>query len=57
MDVMRGETVDAELDRLIEKRSRIGDPEAVEELWKRSVARHNKQRADEGAAAGGRNRR
>ena len=40
MDVMHT-SVDAELDRLIGRRARTGDPEAVEELWKMSVRRHH----------------
>jgi hypothetical protein len=33
-------SVDAELDRLVEKRARTGDAEAVQMLWNGSVRRH-----------------
>ena len=33
MDVVRGEMVEAELNRLIEKRAALEDPAAKEELW------------------------
>ena len=44
MDVMRAETVDAELDRLITRRAsqdRRPDPDEREESWKASVRAHN----------------
>jgi hypothetical protein len=41
LDSRKDETVDAELDRLVEKRARTGDPEAVHELWKGSVRRYH----------------
>lgn len=48
MDVMRGEIVEAELDRLIEKRaSRKPDPGEQEELWKESVRTYTAQRHEE----------
>jgi hypothetical protein len=41
-----GEAVEADLDRLIERRSRKGevDPDEQEELWKESVRRFNEKR-------------
>jgi hypothetical protein len=42
-----GEIVEAELDRLIEKRAALEDPEAKEELWVRSVERYNARRREE----------
>ena len=48
MDVMRGELVEAELDRLIERRSnREPHPDEREELWKESVRRYNARRREE----------
>ena len=48
MDIARGELVEAELDRLIEKRSRKEpDPDEREELWKESVRRYNARRQEE----------
>ena len=48
MDVARGELVEAELDRLIEKRSsKEMDPDEREELWKESVRRYNARRREE----------
>ena len=46
MDVARGETVEADLDRLIERRSRKGevDPDEQEELWKESVRAYEEKR-------------
>jgi hypothetical protein len=34
-------SVDAELDRLVEKRARIGDAEAAQMLWNGSLRRHH----------------
>ncbi len=54
MDVMRADTVDAELDRLISRRAsqdRRPDPDEQEERWKASVRAHNaRQRAENRAA-------
>jgi hypothetical protein len=48
MDIVRGELVEAELDRLIEKRSRREpDPDEREELWKESVRLYNARRQEE----------
>jgi hypothetical protein len=43
--VARGEMVEAELDRMIEKRSRKGeaDPDEREDLWVESVRRYNER--------------
>lgn len=53
MNVARSEMVEAEEDRLIEKRSREGevDPDEREELWKESVRRYNARRREEMRAA------
>lgn len=52
MDVMRGEIVEAELDRLIERRSvKEPDPDEREELWQKSVRAYNARRRDEMRAA------
>jgi hypothetical protein len=53
VDVARSEMVEAEVDRLIEKRSRNGevDPDEREELWKDSVRRYNALRREEMRAA------
>ena len=52
MDVARGEAVEAELNRLIEKRS-LGelDPDEREELWKQSVRAYTARRHEEMRAA------
>lgn len=46
MDAARANVVDAELGRLIERRSRKGevDPDEREEAWKASVRRYNEHR-------------
>jgi hypothetical protein len=52
MDVARGEIVEAELDRLIERRSaKEPDPDEREELWQQSVRAYNARRRDETRAA------
>jgi hypothetical protein len=53
VDLMRGEMVEAELDRLIERRSRKGDvdPGEQEELWKQSVRAYSACRREEMKAA------
>ena len=53
MDVARTEAADAELMRIIERRSRKGelDPDEREELWKESVRRYNARRREEMRAA------
>jgi hypothetical protein len=51
MDVAHGEMVEAELNRLIEKRAVLEDPEPNEELWVRSVERCNARRQEEMRAA------
>lgn len=45
MEITRGEMVEAELDRLIEKRaSREPDPDEQEELWRASVRAYEEKR-------------
>jgi hypothetical protein len=45
MDIARSEAVEAELDRLIERRaSREPDPEEGHELWQASVDAYNEKR-------------
>ena len=52
MDVARSEAVEAELNRLIEKRSmREMDPDEREELWKESVRAYTARRREEMRAA------
>ena len=54
MDVMRADTVDLELDRLISRRAsedRREDPDEREELWKASVRAHNARVRAENRAA------
>jgi hypothetical protein len=54
VDVMRADTVDLELDRLISKRALQDtrpDPDEKEELWKASVRAHNAGRREEMRAA------
>ena len=52
MDVARRDTVDAERNRLIEKRSsRETDPDERDELWKASVAAYNARRREENRVA------
>jgi hypothetical protein len=46
-----GEAVEAELDRLIERRSRQKDPDEESELWKASVLRYNARRREENRLA------
>jgi hypothetical protein len=51
MDVAHGEMVEAELNRLIEKRAALEDPEAKDALWQRSVERYNARKEEEMRAA------
>jgi len=52
MDVARRDTVDVELNRLIEKRSsREIDADERDELWKASVAAYNARRREENRLA------
>jgi hypothetical protein len=52
MDVARRDTVEVELNRLIEKRSsRKTDPDEQDELWKASVAAYNARRREENRLA------
>jgi hypothetical protein len=52
VDVMRGEIVEADLDRLIEQRSaKEPDPDEREELWQGSVRAYNARRREEIRAA------
>jgi hypothetical protein len=43
VDIAHGEMVEKELDRLIEKRAAVEDPEALDELWLRSERRHREK--------------
>jgi hypothetical protein len=47
VDIAHGEMVEKDLDRLIEKRAAVEDPEAKEALWFRSVERYNARRRDQ----------
>jgi len=51
MDVAHGEMVEAELDAMIERRSRQKDPDEEHELWKESVRRYNARRREENRLA------
>jgi hypothetical protein len=51
MDVAHGELVEAELDAMIERRSRQKDPDEDHELWKESVRRYNARRREENRLA------
>ena len=44
MDIARGEMVEGELDRLIERRSRQKDLDQESELWRESAKRYEKKR-------------
>jgi hypothetical protein len=44
VDVMHGEMVEKELDRLIEGRSRQKDPDEEHELWRESVRAYEEKR-------------
>jgi hypothetical protein len=46
-----GGAVEAELDRLIERRSRQKDPDEESELWRESVRRYNARRREENRLA------
>jgi hypothetical protein len=43
-DISRGEMVEGELDRLIERRSRQKDPDEESELWRESVRAYEQKR-------------
>ena len=49
--VAPGEAVEADLNRLIERRSRQRDAEEESELWKESVRRYNARRREENRLA------
>jgi hypothetical protein len=52
MDVVHRDTVEVELNRLIERRSsRETDPDERDELWKASVATYNASRREENRLA------
>jgi hypothetical protein len=53
VDVAHTDAVEAELTRMIEKRSRKGesDPDEREEAWKASVRRYNARRREENRLA------
>ncbi len=46
-NIAKGELVEAELDRLVERRSRQKDPDEVDALWLASVMRHEERRQRE----------
>lgn len=45
------DVADRELERMVERRSRNGDPDEREELWKASVAAYNARRSEENRLA------
>ena len=51
MDVAQGEMVKKELDAMIQRRSRMVDPDEREELWKESVRAYTARRREEMRAA------
>jgi hypothetical protein len=52
VDIARGETVESDLDRLIERRSaREIDPDEREEIWKATVRAYTARRREEMRAA------
>ena len=51
MDIARSEAVEADLNRLIVRRSRQKDPEEENELWQESVRRYNARLQEERRAA------
>ena len=51
MEVAHEEMVKAELDAMIERRSRQKDPDEEHELWKESVRRYNARRREENRLA------
>jgi hypothetical protein len=50
-DIGRGEAVEAELDRLIERRSRQKDPDEESKAWQESVRRYNARWREENRLA------
>jgi hypothetical protein len=44
--ISRSESVEADLDRLIERRSRRKDPDEESQLWNESVRRYNERRRE-----------
>jgi hypothetical protein len=51
VDIARSEAVEADLDRLIDRRSRQKDPEEASEAWQESVRRYNVRLQEERRAA------
>ncbi len=52
MDISRGETIEVELDQLIERRARQReDEERVEAAWKESARRHRARKLEENRLA------
>jgi len=51
VDIARGETVEKELDAMIERRARQKDPDEEHELWRESVRRYNARRREENRLA------
>ena len=46
-DISNGEAVEADLSRLIERRSRQRDADEQEELWRESVRRYNERKQEQ----------
>ena len=46
-DISNGEAVEADLNRLIERRSRQRDADEQEELWRESVRRYNDRKQEQ----------
>jgi hypothetical protein len=51
VDIARSEAVEADLDRLIVRRSRQKDAEEASEAWQESVRRYNARRREENRLA------
>jgi len=51
VDIARGETVEKELNAMIERRSRTKEPDEASELWQESVRRYNARRREENRLA------
>jgi hypothetical protein len=51
VDLIRGEMVEAELDRLIVRRSRQKDPDEESDLWRESVRRYSARKREENRLA------
>jgi hypothetical protein len=51
VDIAQGEHAEAELTRMIERRSQQKDPDEESELWRKSVRQYNTRRREENRLA------